>query len=285
MKVLKSSLDESVNFVVPHGKGYLEARYVRRKPEYFICYLSSQSGCNRGCQMCHLTTTGQTMFDQASSLDFLGQSLRVLEYYDTQPKANIVHYNWMARGEALCNPTITEDFLDLGVNLTKRSTARGLSPKFNVSTIMPRTLNKSLVETFRGINPTIYYSVYSMKDRFRDKWLPGAMNPHTAFDLLAEYQRVTGKIIKIHHALIEGENDSIHDAYEIADAIESRNLAVSLNLVRYNSPDSLYKESSKYNSYLMAFKGTKLLKDAKIVGRVGEDVKASCGTFVTGDDL
>lgn len=60
IQMLKSQLDSSVNFVETQLVGFLESRYVRREPRYFVAYLSSQTGCNRGCGMCHLTVTGQT---------------------------------------------------------------------------------------------------------------------------------------------------------------------------------------------------------------------------------
>ena len=62
-KILKSNLDQSVNFVENQLVGFLESRYVRKVDEYFICYLSSQTGCNRGCKFCHLTASGQTQLN------------------------------------------------------------------------------------------------------------------------------------------------------------------------------------------------------------------------------
>src|SRR5437588_13051932 len=55
----KSGLDASVNWDRPADVGRIEARYVRRCPDYFVVYLSSQTGCAQRCRMCHLTATGQ----------------------------------------------------------------------------------------------------------------------------------------------------------------------------------------------------------------------------------
>ena len=80
LQVLHSEQDASVNFVEEQLAGFLEARYVRRCADYFVCYLSSHSGCNRGCEFCHLTATGQTSFQPSTINDFTGQALSVFKH-------------------------------------------------------------------------------------------------------------------------------------------------------------------------------------------------------------
>ena len=75
-KILPSELDSSVNFIFDN---MMEARYVQRVPDYFICYLSSHDGCNKACRFCHLTQTGQTSFNEAGVAQYVEQAKHVLK--------------------------------------------------------------------------------------------------------------------------------------------------------------------------------------------------------------
>jgi 23S rRNA (adenine2503-C2)-methyltransferase len=278
MQVLRSQLDASVNFVEAQLVGFLESRYVRRKPEYFVAYLSSQTGCNRGCKMCHLTTTKQTQFKNADLTDFMQQYDTILHHYAQDTPAPVVHLNLMARGEALANPTVTETSTEMLGALAQKSREYDLIPKFNISTIMPVTMRKSLVEMFPVITPTIYYSMYSVNPDFRQKWLPAALNVDQALDLLREYQYVSKKIIKFHGAFISGENDDLEDVRAQMAAIQARGLRAEYNIVRYNpySPEQ-GTESTRLDEIQTLISEH---MPCKIISRVGTDVAASCGTFI-----
>src|SRR5690606_10958036 len=141
-------------------------------------YLSSQSACNRGCGFCHLTTTGQTVGQDASKREMLDQARMVLGHYQDlrkqrgEPLTPYMHFNFMARGEPLANPNVSDEILASLGELAARSR---LPSKTNISTIMPKTLRQPLAERFLYTRPTIYYSLYSLSEDFRAKWLPGAM--------------------------------------------------------------------------------------------------------------
>ncbi len=278
LQVLKSELDASVNFVEQQLVGFLESRYVRRVPQYFVAYLSSQTGCNRGCRMCHLTATRQTQFNNADLTDFVSQFQTVLAHYQKDAPAPVVHLNFMARGEPMANPTVTETGTELLLKLGEISREHNLTPKFNISTIMPRSLRKTLVQCFPIVTPTIYYSLYSMDADFRRTWLPGAMPAEQALDLLAEYQSVSKKIIKLHGAFIEGENDSDGQILDMIRAIEKRKIRAEFNIVRYNPFDSSQGEETNRLDAIQELISSRM--PCKIIPRVGRDVHASCGTFV-----
>src|SRR5438552_17740648 len=103
----RSALDASVNWDRPADVGRLEARYVRRCADYVVVYLSSQTGCDQGCRMCHLTGTGQTRLRDVTPEEILEQADTVLDYYRREaPPARSVHFNFMARGEPLANQAL-----------------------------------------------------------------------------------------------------------------------------------------------------------------------------------
>lgn len=278
MEVLSSQLDASVNFVEQQLTGFIESRYVRRQDDYFIAYLSSQTGCNRGCKMCHLTATKQTQFVNCDLMDFVSQFETVLTHYDQARTAKTVHLNFMSRGEALANPTVTDTSTDLFLRLGRIAQDRGLAVKFNLSTIMPLSFRKTLVEAFPIITPTIYYSLYSVKDSFRNKWLPAAMPASRALDLLEEYQAISKKIIKFHGAFIAGENDSFEDIDLMMRRIKDRNIVGEFNIVRYNPFSAQQGRESDRIEEIASQIGQTM--PCKIIPRVGSDVSASCGQFI-----
>lgn len=277
--------DASVNWDRPADVGRIEARYVRRCADYVVVYLSSQTGCDQGCRMCHLTATGQTRLRDVTQEEFLQQADTVLEHYRRNtPLARSVHFNFMARGEPLANPILLAHADELLGELAQRAAALQLRPRYLVSTIFPRQLGERLLEDiFLVYHPEMYYSLYSMNERFRRRWLPRALPAEEALDRLASWQRSSYKICKIHYAFIAGENDSEADVHAICDALASRRLMVHVNIVRYNpldprrhgvepSEDILQRNARIYQSRLPATR-------VKIIPRVGYDVQASCGMF------
>lgn len=291
---ISSQVDNSVNFIEEALTGFLESRYVRKCDEYFICYLSSQSGCNRGCRFCHLTATKQTKFEDALPVDFLSQAAKVLKHYQQSGvKAKHIHFNWMARGEVMANQHILNNADTILYDLGKLATTfdPDLGVKFNISTIMPKSLDKPLQNIFKIVHPTMYYSLYSVKPEFKKRWMPQAMDVDQAFEMLKEYQIFTKKKVKIHHCYIENENDSVDDVHGMIDKINQYRLDCEFNLVRYNPYSEI---QGKESSMEVIERNLNILKDlmpgsfynkVKMIPRVGPDCYASCGVFPESKDV
>ena len=286
MRTLRSQIDDSVNFVTDLGKGQaLEARYVRRHPEYFACYVSSQTACAQACRFCHLTFTGQNQPRDATVEEMVEQVNTVLDYYQRNaPEADYVHYNFMARGEPLSSSIMLDrDATDwLFHDLYNHAQYRQLKPRILISTIMPTEVEDiELEDIFPIDHPEIYYSLYSIDPDFRRRWLPRAMDPTKALAKLAKWQRYTKKIIRIHHALIAGQNDSLEHAIEVVNAVRKAELKADFTLVRYNPASPRHgEESSSYQAYGQVLREQLPGVRLKTVERVGPDVAASCGQFI-----
>lgn len=285
----RSVQDASVNWDRPVDVGRLEARYVRRCSDYFVVYLSSQTGCAQACRMCHLTATGQTHARDATLDELLWQAETVLDHYlkEAEP-TRTVHFNFMARGEPLASRVLLGDADTVLGKLSTLAVGLGLRPRHLISTILPRSLeDRRLEDVFVVHHPEIHYSVYSMSERFRRRWLPKALPASDAMDRLAAWQRSSQKIVTLHHAYIAEENDGEGDVHAICDAVEERRLMVHVNIVRYNPPDPLRHgvESADAMVERNAALYRERLPNARVsvIPRVGYDVAASCGMFLGPD--
>lgn len=290
--VLHSNLDSSVNFVTKgEFPGAIEARYVRRDVDEVIVYLSSQTGCAKACRFCHLTQSGQTKGVQVTLDDYLRQACQVLDHYralteDGQPAAQLCNFNFMSRGEVLANQEIISHGGEVLHQLAALATEAGLIPRFKLSSILPREMGGvRLSSLFGGYNPDLYYSLYSVDEAWRRRWLPKALPASQGLEMLARYAQDTRTIPVIHFALIRDENDQPAQLHAMAEQIRAAGLRADVNLVRYNPFSSAQgRESSEQTMQRCAelLAAELPLARVQLVGRVGHDVKASCGMFVSG---
>ena len=292
---LPSETDASVNHILPHSDGGMwETRWVQRTSEYGIVYLSSHTGCAFSCRFCHLTATKQTMMTPASAQDYVNQLEQSLDTYVQRrlqglAKAQRLHINFMARGEPLNNPTLLNSPMDVFTGLEQhvKRIQPDLDVHYLISSILPNTLDQPLEEVLVHPQSYLYYSLYSMGDKFRKRWLPKALPAEHGLDLCAQYQKATGQRVTLHWAIIEGENDSDADIDQVLEAVSQRGLRAKFNLVRYNPHDLRHgRETSEERLQAIFARIQRALGDpeSRIVPRVGFDVKASCGMFVKSQD-
>jgi adenine C2-methylase RlmN of 23S rRNA A2503 and tRNA A37 len=266
--VLPSQEDSSVTFVLPSEEGNIETRYVRRNDEYFIVYLSSHA-----CQ----SNNKQIYFEPVTIDMYLEQALRVFSHYDgivdEQRAVKRVFFNWMAMGDVLSNSHFLNDGSTLLGCLKCIARERGLSSKFNVSTILPIGLKHGLVAPFKGLPIDFYYSLYSMSEAFRKRWIPNGMPVKQSLQILSEWQKSENREVVLHWAFIKNENDSEADVNAICDAVEANGLKVRINLVRYNPPNDKSSESCMET----------IEKNLGIIQYRLSDKSKPCGQFFVGD--
>lgn len=305
---IPSKLDSSINYFINKG---LEARFVQHVPEQVIVYLSSQYGCNQACRMCHLTQMGLTSTQDTTEDEFKQQiHVVLLDYFLKEGRVpESINVNYMARGELLLNqhrrlmrgenPLDLERLVDkeiFKVFIEHTCKANVPLPQVNhyVSTVFPKELLNpipsidyptALYELLGSFNYTVFWSLYSLREAFRKRWLPKAMDPHYAVEMLWDYcdYPITPTPV-IHHALIKGENNTEEDAYAITRFLEASDLKYRVNLVRYNpySPDQSEECSDEnYERVARVFREAKGCERVQIVPRDGTDIAASCGQFLS----
>lgn len=224
----------------------------------------------------------------ATVADFMSQSNKVLAHADVHAnikEAKAVHYNFMARGEPLACRTVLKLWPIIAESLTRKAMARKLRPRFLISTILPSSLvGRRLSDIFPVHHPEIYWSLYSTWPVVRRKWLPNAMDVRLSAAMLAEWQQDTNKIPKVHFAFIKGQNDCPEAMEDIAHLLNKFHLRVNVNIVRYNPPNDKSEESDEdvIQDRVDQLKSLLPLSRVDVIPRVGFDVFASCGTFVTG---
>jgi 23S rRNA (adenine2503-C2)-methyltransferase len=293
MQILKSNLDSSVNWIQKiDEKNSIESRYVSRNSMYSVVYLSTQTGCNQGCQMCWLTKNKQTSPRDLTVEEIVNSARPVVEHIMNQNHhPDLIHYNFMARGEPMAAENLWYRWQDIFTRLADLSDQvndDGFHPvwsKFNISTIMPRKFvfsGTNLMEQFPRIHPEIYWSIYTVNEEKRKRWLPNAAPIVISASFLRSWQKLTNKIIKIHHAFITGVNDTPEDVKAITDMLKSAELLVNVNIVRYNPPSkSLGQDPGDETVAQLAdvYRNELPYSRVDIIPRVGYDVYASCGMF------
>jgi adenine C2-methylase RlmN of 23S rRNA A2503 and tRNA A37 len=118
--------------------------------------------------------------------------------------------------------------------------------------------------------------MYSADDAWRKRWMPAAMPVDDAINQLREYQNISKKIVKFHGAFIKGENDSEAAVNAMIDKMLDLN--AEFNIVRYNPHSPEQGEESPRIVEILA--QIQECMAAKIIPKVGFDIKASCGMFV-----
>lgn len=304
-QIIKSivSRDGSINHILNYGKSLVECRYVRRSPKYISVYVSSHNGCKMKCKFCWLTQQNQNQFKHVDMDLFSYQVKTVLdsvpEQDNTKDKSKIrCNINFMSRGEPLANKNLILDYDMVLRGITNEVENHGYGEtKMNISTIMPYTIkNKSLYDVFKDNPVNLYYSMYSIDDSFKSKWMPNAIHYRDALDKLKELQNLSSAqpTITIHGAFIKGENDNLEDIERMVDEIDKTNFKkIKFNIVKFNPHQNLdYEEADEetINKIYEKFKQITKFDSANYnttrqVPRIGYDVFASCGMFIQDHDI
>ena len=266
-KKLISCYDSTVKYLFSLNDGeYVEAVLMSYHHGYSAC-ISTQAGCKMGCTFC---ATGQGGFRRNLTA---GEMLSQLQTMEKDRGVRISNVVLMGMGEPLDNFDNVVRFLRLvssadGMNIGMRHLALsscGLADKI-----------RQLAELKLQI--TLSISLHAPNDEIRNRTMP--VNKRFSIDELLsacrEYIEKTGRRITFEYAMIDGVNDSIDCARQLASRL--RGMLCHINLIPVNEVDKTgYKKSGKksLNAFCAYLNNHGIT--ATIRRTLGSDINASCG--------
>lgn len=245
--------------------------------ERMTACISSQVGCNVGCDFCATAKLGfkrnlsaSEIVDQVTTINNLA-----IEKYGYK-LSNIVY---MGMGEPLLN---YKNVL-FSVDRITSEDGLGMSPRrITISTSGITNKIKQLGDD--NVKFNLALSLHSANDQKRSTFMP--INDSNSLEKLTDaikyFNEKTGSRPTFEYLLLGGYNDSATDAKELAHYCKS--FPVKINLIEYNpNPHSPYKRSSEKD--IKAF--ISFLESRNIIVNLrrsrGKDIDAACGQLANND--
>ena len=231
-----------------------------------VC-VSSQVGCNMGCKFCESGRLKKIR--NLEAYEIVEQILMIEE----DIKTRITHVVVMGIGEPFDNYDNLMRFIKI-INEPK-GIALG-SRHITVSTCgLIKGIEKFMNEEGQ-VNLAI--SLHAPNDEIRKKIMPIASiyDMDSLFNVLDKYIKKTNRRITIEYIMLEGINDKIENAFELASRLKGLNCYV--NLIPYNETENIgYKRSKK--EQIMKFYDILKKKNINVTIRkeFGSKVDAACG--------
>ncbi len=259
-------------FQLPDGLA-IEAVLMRYERRNTLC-ISTQVGCAMGCVFC---ATGQMGFKRHLSP---GEIVEQVLYYARllgQESEEVTNVVVMGMGEPFHNYDATMKAIDilnhpLGMNLGAR--------RFTISTVGLVPAIRRFAAEKRQVNLAI--SLHATRDDLRSSLLP-INRRYPIQEVLAacrDYVAQTGRRITFEWALIQGVNDSVETARELAALLKG--LLCHVNIIPLN-PTRRYSGTGSTRERANAFKAELERHGIPCTVRIrrGIDIQAGCGQLAT----
>lgn len=261
------SQDKTVKYLFRLKKDtIIESVLMRHSFGNTVC-VSSQAGCDMGCEFCFSTKDGKER--DLDTSEILAQ-VYMIEKDLGERISNVVI---MGSGEPLLNYDNVMDFIDIlsseeGLNIGSR--------KITLSTCGIVDRIYELADRQMQINLAI--SLHAPKDSIRKEIMPIART--IGLDKLMEacdyYVEKTGRRITYEYALMKGINDSVNCAHSLANLLRGR--LAHINLIPVNPiEDGEFKKPSEKSIEEFG----KILESRNMTitirRELGSDISAACG--------
>ncbi len=233
--------------------------------------ISSQVGCPLGCLFCATGTFGYTRNLTAGEIiDQVHELNKLSEQHHGRGLSNIV---FMGMGEPLLNYDEVKKAVEI---LTSE---KGKAMSYQRLTLSSAGLTEKIMQLADdGVKIQLAISLHSANNEKRSHLMPvNRSNPLPALsEAIAYYHAKTGKRVTYEYLLLQGFNDSLRDARDLAGFCKVA--PCKINLIEYNAVEgSQFKTSPPANRD--AFKA--FLEEKNLLVQVrrsrGLDIEAACG--------
>jgi len=290
-KVLVSKDKQSMKALFKlHDGNLIEAVLISPSGETWSACVSCQVGCALGCGFCATGKMGLTR--NLTSEEITDQILFWRQYLKTNFEAsapltsphpllgkergilnNIVY---MGMGEPFLNwENVSQSLRDL---IDPKLFGFG-SRSISVSTSgIPEGIEK-LAEEFPQVNLAL--SLHFGSDTKRSEIMPinRKNNLENLRQALKKYFAKTKRKVFLEYVMLNGVNDNSEDADTLIDFVRSigKLQLLHVNLIRYNSTDSIFKSSSKERTVMFRDYLVKNKIEVTIRKSLGEEIQGACG--------
>lgn len=271
LKVVTKSVasDETTKFLFAlEDNSLIETVMMHHDYGYSVC-VTSQVGCNMGCEFCASGTVKKIR--NLTPSEMVLQVLFIDNYLRLEEK-RVSHVVIMGIGEPFDNYDNVLEFIkiindDKGLEIGSRH--------ITVSTcgIVPKIYEFANLD----LQVNLAISLHFANDEKRSKYMPinKKYNLSSLIEALKTYYEKTNRRITFEYILLKGINDSLDDANELVRLV--RNINCYVNLIPYNSTKPIFERSldvtrDKFFDYLIKNKVNAIVRKEH-----GSDINAACG--------
>jgi len=229
--------------------------------------ISTQVGCNMGCKFCESGRLKKVR--NLETHEMVEQILLV----EKECGKRISHVVIMGIGEPFDNYDNLIKFIEIinhpkGIELGSRHitvSTCGLVPKIKEFMLLPYQVNLAI-------------SLHAPNNEIRDTIMPinKAYPIEVLMDALKEYIKMTNRRVTFEYILLDGVNDTVGCAQELADLVRGMNCYI--NLIPYNETNNIsYKRTKTENisKFYDILKKNKI--NVTIRREYGSKISAACG--------
>lgn len=267
----KSQKDGTVKYLYKLGDGnIIEGVLMKYKYGNTLC-VSTQVGCRMNCMFCASGLDG--LVRNLTAGEILGQVIAINARHSSEEGRGVTNIVLMGSGEPLDNYDNVCKFLTLvsdeaGLNISRR----------NVSLSTCGLCDRIRQLADDGFSPTMTVSLHAPNDEIRRAIMPIAKR-YSISEIMSAvkyYFQKTGRRIILEYSMINGKNDSLSCATELAELVKG--LACHVNLIPLNHVEERgLNGSDKKKIYRFMAQLEKSGVSVTIRRSLGSDIDGACG--------